>query len=76
MTAQTTKVKNGAIKLPEELRSIWENADVYITGEKDRISIKRLSSPSFGTMLDEFNEAGKGLDKDDLGDALRAARGD
>jgi hypothetical protein len=74
MATQTAKVKNGVIKLPEELRVVWENADVYITGEKDRISIKRLSSPPFGAMMDEMNQAGKGLRKKDLNDALRTTR--
>lgn len=76
MTVKTGKIKNGVIQLPQELRSAWEDADVYITGERDRISIKRLTSPSLDTMLDEMNKAGKNLKKTDLDDALRAARTD
>lgn len=74
MTVQTSKVKDGTIQLPEELRSVWENADVYITSERDRISIKRLSSTPLVTMLDEMNEAGKGLNQDDVDEALRSVR--
>lgn len=74
MTVQTSKVKDGTIQLPEELRSVWENADVYITSERDRISIKRLSSTPLATMLDEMNEVGKGLNQDDIDEALRSAR--
>lgn len=74
MKNRTGKVKNGSIELPQELRSTWENADVYITGERDRISIKRLSTPSLSSMLDEMNKAAKGLSNDDLNDALTSAR--
>lgn len=76
MTTKTGKVKNGVIRIPRELLAVWENADVYITGERDQISIKRLSSPALGTMLDEMNKAGKDLGKDTLNDALRSARSD
>ncbi len=74
MTTQTAKVKNGVIKLPKELVSAWENAEIYITGEADRISIKRLNSPTFGSMLDEMNGAGKDLTESDLNDAINQAR--
>jgi hypothetical protein len=74
MTSQTTTVKNGAIKLPEELRTLWENAEVYISGERDNISIKRLSAPPLSSMLDEMNKAGQDISADDINDALRTAR--
>lgn len=74
MTIQTGKVKNGAIELPQELRTSWEDADIYISGEGDLLSIKRLSTPPLRTMLDEMNEAGKDIDQDDLEDAIDAAR--
>ncbi len=74
MTAQTAKVKDGIITLPEELRSVWENAEVYITSERDRISIKRLSPAPLNAMLDELNEAGKDLNQSDIDEALRLAR--
>lgn len=74
MTVQTAKVENGKIQLPEELRSVWENSEVYITSERDRISIKRLNSAPLDAMLDELNDMGKGLDWKDIDKALRVAR--
>lgn len=74
MTSQTGKVKGGTIKLPSELEAAWENADVYIMSDGDRISIQRLSTPSLGAMLDEFSEMGKRIGKKDLNAAIRSAR--
>lgn len=74
MMAQTATIKDGTIKLPKELRSVWENAEVYITGQRDHISIKRLSSAPLNAMLDELNEAGRDLSQGDVDEALRAAR--
>lgn len=56
------------------MRQAWENADIYISGQGDHISIKRLTSPSLDTMLDELQEAGKNLSQDDIADALKSAR--
>lgn len=74
MTTQTGKVKNGAIKLPQELRSLWENAEVYISGERDRISIKRLTSAPLSQMLDDLNKAGKDISQEDIDEALKSSK--
>lgn len=77
MVTKTTQVKNGSIILPRELRRTWRNADVYLSGEKDTILIKRLSKPrlSFREMLNEFNKVGKNISQKDVKEALEAVRG-
>ena len=76
VTTGTSKIKNGRIELPEELLASWADADIYISGERDRISIKRLSSPALEDMLDEMNDVGAQISQHDVDSALRSARGD
>ncbi len=70
----TTTVQDGAVVLPERLRDAWQNAPVYITGEKDTIVIKRLRAPQFSQMLDAMNDAGKNIPLSVLDEALASAR--
>lgn len=58
MADNTLKVKNGLIRLPNELRQAWKEAMVYVSGNRDTITLKRLSksSLSFSQMLDEFKK--------------------
>ena len=78
MTTATTKIKNGSITLPEELRKQWTGADVYISGEKNTLFIKRLSKPALTLkeMLHEFREAARKtkLSKKDAESAVRETR--
>lgn len=74
MNPQTTKVKNGKIMLPKQLRRAWEKAEVFITGEKDTLLIKRLKSPSFTEMLNEFRKIGKNISKKDVEEAIKWVR--
>ncbi|MDA2936186.1 hypothetical protein MYX06_03135 [Patescibacteria group bacterium AH-259-L05] len=78
MTIKTTKVKNGSITLPKGLRKKWSGAEVYISDEKDMISIKRLSMPSltFKKMLDEFNKAGKKISRNEVEKVISEVRSD
>ncbi len=76
MVTKTIKVKNGSIPLPEELRRLWQDAEVFLSGAKDTILIKRMSEPrlSFRAMLDEFNRIGKGVSRKDVKEAIEAVR--
>jgi hypothetical protein len=70
----TTTIQNGIVTLPEQLRQVWRNAQVYITGEKDTIVIKRLRTPQFPQMLDAMNELGRDISPAVLDDAIASAR--
>ncbi|MBU2545346.1 hypothetical protein KKC65_02750 [Patescibacteria group bacterium] len=76
MTNETAKIKNGTFTLPKELRKSWKEADIFISGEKDTIFIKRLSKPklSFKEMLNEFNEIGKNISRKTLDKAIGSVR--
>ena len=77
MVTKTIKVKNGSIPLPEELRGLWQGAEVFLSGAKDTILIKKMSQPrfSFRAMLDEFNKVGKGISRKDVTGAIEVVRG-
>ena len=45
MTIQTTKVKNGMIILPKELRKTWKKVDVFIFPNEDTLIIKKIQKP-------------------------------
>lgn len=78
MSKQITKVKNGTITLPEKFRKSWKGAEVFITGEKDTILIKRLTRPTltFKEMIDEFYQAARKtkLSKKEVEEAIRSVR--
>ena len=42
MTSQTTKIKNGIIVLPPNLRRAWKEGEVFIFPNKDTLIIKKL----------------------------------
>lgn len=74
MVTQTTKVKNGVIILPKKIRKAWEKAEVFITGGRDTILIKKVSLPPLSQMLDEFRKIGKKITKKDVKEAIEWAR--
>ncbi len=74
MTTQTAKVKNGTIILPKELRRTWKGAEVFITGGRDTILIKKTGIPSFSQMLGEFRKIGKKIRKKDVREAINWAQ--
>ena len=45
MTTSTTKVKNGTITLPKELRKTWKRAEVFVFSNKDTLIIKKAYKP-------------------------------
>lgn len=45
MTTQTTKIKNGTIVLPEELRKSWKMAEVFVFPSDDTLIIKKVQKP-------------------------------
>lgn len=74
MVTQTTKVKNGTIVLPREIRKAWERAEILVSGGKETILIKKVSIPSLSQMLDEFRKIGKKIKKEDVKEAIEWAR--
>ena len=78
MTTTTLKVKNGTIKLPKELQKSWKQAEVYVSGDQDMVTLKKFSKPSlsFGKMIDEFQKATKraGLSSKDILNEIQAVR--
>lgn len=74
MVSQITRVKNGTIILPEKFRKNWKGAEVFITGEKDTLLIKRVRSRTFPQMLSEFRKIGKKIKRKDVEEAINWAR--
>lgn len=74
MATKTTKVKNGTITLPKELKKSWGGAEVYVNAGRDSIFIKRLQPPVFSEMLKEFKKIGKYISKKDVEEAIREVR--
>ena len=74
MATATTKIKNGIISLPKEFKKAWKEAEIFITGEKDIILIKRVKASSFSQMLNEFRKIGKKIKKKDVEEAVNWAR--
>jgi len=68
------KVKNGTITLPAAIRKRWRGAHVFVAGEKDTLIIKRITSPSFSEMLDEFQQVGKGISRAQVTTAIKSVR--
>lgn len=59
MQTRITRVKNGSVALPREIRKSWGNADVLVSGTRDSVLIKRLAKPALGLkeIMSEFREA-------------------
>jgi len=74
----TIKIKNDSIPLPSNLKKEWRGAEVYITGQEDTLSIKRLAKPavSLGEMLSEFRKAARKtkLSKREVTEAIAEVR--
>ena len=45
MTTKTTKVKNGTLTLPKELRKAWKEAEVFIFPSEDTLIVKKIQKP-------------------------------
>lgn len=45
MANQTTKIKNGIIVLPKELKKSWKGAEVFIFPSDDTLVVKKIQRP-------------------------------
>lgn len=45
MTPQTTKVENGKIVLPKQLRKAWKEAKIFLFPNEDTLVVKRIRKP-------------------------------
>lgn len=78
MTEKLTKVKNGSIQLPRQIKKQWQGATVFVSGSGDTLLVKRVSQPtlSLADMAKEFREAAKQtkLTRKDITRAITAVR--
>jgi len=74
MTTQTTKIKNGTIVLPKELRKTWKNAQVIILLSKDSVYIKKLARPSLSELKPKLQKLGTLISQKEIDEAIKWAR--
>lgn len=78
MRTRITRVKNGSIALPREIRKSWGNVDVLVSSTRDSLLIKRLAEParSLTEMMREFREAARKtkLTRREVHNTIRALR--
>ncbi len=74
MTTQTTKVKNGRITLPKELRKKWKGVEVITQTSDDTIVIKKIEKPAFWKTWEKVGKISKGITKKDIKEAITQAR--
>lgn len=73
-TATITKIKNGSISLPREIRKIWKGAEVVVLPSQDSMYIKRISRPSLAEMKPKLQKLGRLVSQKDINEAIRQAR--
>jgi hypothetical protein len=78
MINATVKIKDGFLRLPQEARPRWQDAEVFVHVAEDMISIKRFAAPSpaLNGMMDEWQDAARavGVREKDVDGALRDVR--
>lgn len=74
MTPRLTKIRNGSIPLPEELRKTWKGASVYVLVGDDWFTVKRVGKPSLRELLPRLRKAGRGLTQKDVETEVSAVR--
>ena len=70
-----TKVKNGSIALPTELRNAWKDAEVFVRSSDDTIIVKRIRKAPFWTTWEKLRVGGKKINRKDVNDAIQWTRG-
>ena len=79
-STRITKIKNGVVTLPKQVRTSWKNANVYVSASKDSVLIKRFAAPRTSrTVFDsetvkKLHALGKGISTKDISSAVRSAR--
>lgn len=76
MATKVTTVRNGSIPLSRELQRSWKGAQVFVSGGRDTILVKRVRSPrrNLGDMLDALKKVGKQISRKDIEEAIRSVR--
>lgn len=74
MTTKTTKVKNGTITLPKELRKSWKGAKVFLRAANDTIVIKKIKKAAFWESWEKLRKVSKKVTKRDIKKAVAWAR--
>jgi hypothetical protein len=70
----TTKVKNGSIALPKDIRKTWQNAEVMILPGADSVYIKRLKQPTLSELKPKLKQAGRKITQKDINEAVTWAK--
>ena len=76
MTVKTTKILNGAITLPKELRRGWKGADVILRSSDDTIVVKKMQKVPFWETWQKLRavNVNKKVSKKDVETAIKWAR--
>ena len=74
MTQPTiTKIENGKIVLPKDLRKEWSNSEIILFPSENSLYIKKIS-PSLSQLKPKLKKLGKILSQKDINEAIKQAR--
>jgi len=74
MATTITKVKDGSITLPKEMKQAWKNAEVFMIPSGDSLFLKRVKKPSLKGLEKKLRQAGKLITDKDINEAVKWAR--
>jgi len=71
---ETTKIKNGSVVLPRELRATWKDAEVFLRSSDDTIVIKKMQKAPFWNTWKKLGALKTKINRKDIDDAITWAR--
>lgn len=74
MATETTKIKGGAITLPEKLRRDWQNAEVFLRFSDDTLVVKKVQKSTFWETWRKLKALKGSITKKDIEEAVQWAR--
>ena len=71
----TSKIRNGSIPLPAELRKTWKGMPIFLIVSGDTLTVKRMGPPpTLGELKPILKEVGKRVTQKDIDKAVAEAR--
>ena len=74
MINKTATIKNGAIILPKELQKTWKRTQIFITGDKETLTIKKITKPTLSNLRPKLKQLGKIISQKDIEKTIQETR--
>ena len=74
MITQTATIKDGKITLPKEFQKSWKKENIFITGDKETLTIKKIIKPTLSQLRPRLKQLGNMISQKEIEKEIQSYR--